>query len=485
MPGFSFSSVKAKNTMIVSIAIATIIFSVIISISVVEAFTNHLPSSPLTPSGSKITGGAADHAVPTSSLLIPLFAESENSRRSGNGGNGNGQRRRRKRPSSGSTSRDRGRGGARGGGGNANDYDYSGGNLKYGSGKYTQREHQGGVNLSSNGRSLQDQVYREDRQNVDRARGRPRGESGEGGNDFMGNDFGSRMDEIEEMERDLGMRGQGRRGGGQRGGQLGRPRDGGRFEDDFDEYEEEGPRRMGGGGLLRDMRGGMGGRDGRRDGRDEYGGMDMGGREEYGGQRNGRGGDYGGAGGGGMMSNNNGRGANIMGGSSKGRGGGYAGDNQQSMNELSNERRRYEEATGGYSYMDRDEQRDERDDFIDVNNGHERGSGIGTRSSTGGGGGGGRGGGSNFDRLMGRGSSRGGGREDYDDDYEMMRGGRERGGGDRRMNNGGRSGGRNGDYYEDDYDQRSDRGYNDQYGSGGSGSGRRGGGGGLLRDMMP
>merc|ERR1712238_652290 len=124
------------------------------------------------------------------------------------------------------------------------------------------------------------------------------------------------------------------------------------------------------------MRGGMGG--GRNGRREEYGGMGMGmgmgGREDYGRERHGRGGEYGGAGGGGgMMTNNNGRGANIMGGSSKGRGGGYAGDNQQRMNELSNERRRYEDATGGYSYMDPEEHRDERDDFIDVNNSNERG----------------------------------------------------------------------------------------------------------------
>jgi hypothetical protein len=42
------------------------------------------------------------------------------------------------------------------------DFDYSGGNLKYGTGKYQQRENDGytgGVNLSSNGRSMQHNIY--------------------------------------------------------------------------------------------------------------------------------------------------------------------------------------------------------------------------------------------------------------------------------------------------------------------------------------
>jgi hypothetical protein len=42
------------------------------------------------------------------------------------------------------------------------DFDYSGGNLKFGTGKYQQRENDGytgGVNLSTNGRSMQHNVY--------------------------------------------------------------------------------------------------------------------------------------------------------------------------------------------------------------------------------------------------------------------------------------------------------------------------------------
>ena len=103
-----------------------------------------------------------------------------------------------------------------GGYGGGQEFDYSGGNLKYGTGKYTQREndgYQGGVNMSRNGRSMQDNVYRQDRENVDRAMGRNR------------EDF-SRMDEVEDMERGMG---------------------GGRS------FHNGARDRMGGGGLLRDQ----------------------------------------------------------------------------------------------------------------------------------------------------------------------------------------------------------------------------------------
>jgi hypothetical protein len=242
-----------KNTTAIVAVIAAA--SIIISTSTVDAFSNtQIPSSPLSVSETSV-----------------LFA-----RRAGGGGGGGGST--------------MGGGGGRSGGGGSggNDYDYSGGNLKYGTGKYTQRAndgHNGGVNVSKNGRSMQDSVYREDRENVDRARGRPRDmddmedmgrggppmggmEGGGGGN----NDFGSRMGELEDMERDMGMR-------GQRGGPRG-------DRDEFMDMEGggEGARdRMGGrgGGLLRDMHGG---RD--RDGYDEFGSR----------------------GGGGMMTNSNGRG---------------------------------------------------------------------------------------------------------------------------------------------------------------------------------
>ena len=59
------------------------------------------------------------------------------------------------------------------------EYDYSGGNLRYGTGKYQQRAndgYSGGVNLSTNGRSMQHNVYRGDRgdygSSYDRAYGR-------------------------------------------------------------------------------------------------------------------------------------------------------------------------------------------------------------------------------------------------------------------------------------------------------------------------
>jgi hypothetical protein len=55
------------------------------------------------------------------------------------------------------------RGGARGNmNGAGADYDYSGGNLRYGTGKYQQRAndgYSGGVNISSNGRSMQHDIY--------------------------------------------------------------------------------------------------------------------------------------------------------------------------------------------------------------------------------------------------------------------------------------------------------------------------------------
>jgi hypothetical protein len=277
--------------------------------------------------------------------------------------------------------------------GGGNDYDYSGGNLKYGTGKFTQRESSGGVNLSKNGRSMQDSVYREDRNNVDRARGRPRG-------DFES--FGSRMDEIEDLERGMG------RGGG-RGGprdrmMRGGGRGGGMDVYDMDDFSDgSGIRdRMGGSGLLRDMQD-SGGRS-----RESYGYDDFGSPPK------------------------------VMGGSSRGRGGGYR--SNQFENSVSNERRRYEE----YGHR--------MGEFGDDDQG--RGNGIIDFESTGSRGGrrmnGGGGGASNFDRLMGRGGGRGGGRDHYDDhdggDYEMedMR----RGGGSRSMEHredyGGDFGGRGG-----------------------------------------
>lgn len=258
-----------NTTAIVAVIAAAATTSIIISTftTTVDAFSNtQIPSSPLSVSVLETTTSPA------------LFA-----RRGGGGG--------------GSTMGGSGGGRSSGGGGSSsggNDYDYSGGNLKYGTGKYTQRAndgHNGGVNVSQNGRSMQDSVYREDRENVDRARGRPRdmdmddismGRGGppmggmEGGNN---NDFGSRMGDLEDMERDMGMR-QGRGG----------PRRGDRDEEFMDMEGGGGARdRMGGrgggggGGLLRDMHGG--GRDD-RDGYDEFGSR----------------------GGGGMMTNSNGRG---------------------------------------------------------------------------------------------------------------------------------------------------------------------------------
>ena len=176
-------------------------------------------------------------------------------------------------------------------------------------------------------------------------------------------------------------------------------------------------------------------------------------------------------------------GGNVMGGSSKVRGGGYQRSNQN-MNELSNERRRYEEY--GYRGEGGD---DDNDGYID-----ER---TGQRMNSGGMGRGGRGGNSNFDRLMGRGGGgRSGDYDDYgDDEMMMMGGGRQRGG--RMMSGGG--GGRGGDEMMmggdrqrggrmmsggggrggDDYDRFDDF---DDYGGGRGGSG--GGRGGLLRDQQ-
>lgn len=252
---------------------------------------------------------------------LPIMARSENSKRSDD--------RERQR---------RGRGGPSGytnGGGE--DFDYSGGNLKYGTGKYTQRANDGyggGVNLSQNGRSMQDSVYREDRRNVDRARGRPR------------NDFGSRMDEIEDLERGMpreGMRDRMMRNG--RGGRGGMMRDA-NDEYDMDRFEGAGGQfgirdRMGGPGLLRDMQ------------EDRRGGSAYD--------------DFGAA-------------PKIMGGSSHRRGGGYR--SNQFDSGLTNERRRYEEF--GHRM---DDYYDERDGFVHENGGRRR-RGMGGRS--------------NFDRIMGR-----------------------------------------------------------------------------------
>jgi hypothetical protein len=248
------------------------------------------------------------------------MARSENSRRTDERGRGN-----RRGPQD--FDRDfggRDYGGAYGGG---QDFDYSGGNLKYGTGKFTQRENDGyGVNISKNGRSMQDSVYREDRNNVDRARGRPR------------NDFGSRMDEIEDLERGMrnpsgpreGMRDRIMRSRNGRGG--GMMRDANDLYD-VDGYGGGGIRDRIGGGLLRDL-------------------QDSGGRniESYG---------Y----------DNYGSPPKVMGGSSKGRGGGYR--SSQFEASLSNEHRRFNEF--GHRM----------DDMMDY--GHR-----------------GDGGPSNFDRLMGR-----------------------------------------------------------------------------------
>lgn len=192
--------------------------------------------------------------------------------------------------------------------GGQQDFDYSGGNLKYGTGKYTQREndgYQGGVNISENGRSMQDAVYREDRNNVDRARGRP--------------SYNSRMDEIEDLER--GMPREGMRDRMTRSRRNGM---GGDLYDERGDFPTMGMRdRMGGGGLLRDMQD-AGGRS-----RDMYNGYD----------------DFGPP-------------PKVMGGSSRGRHGGYR--SSQFESGLSNERRRYEE----YGFR-MDDYMDERDGLID------------------------------------------------------------------------------------------------------------------------
>lgn len=259
----------------------------------------------------------------------------------------------------------RGRGGPSEYSNGGEDFDYSGGNLKYGTGKYTQRVndgYQGGVNISQNGRSMQDSVYREDRHNVDRARGRPR------------NDFGSRMDEIEDLERGMGNRpreGMRDRMMRNRGGR-GMMRDANDMEDMDGFQGQYGVRdRMGGSGLLRDMQ------------------EDRGGRSAYD--------DFGSP-------------PKIMGGSSHGRGGGYR--SSQFSAGLSNERRRYEE----YGFR-MDDYLDERDGFVDRESGGRRRRGGGR---------------SNFDRIMGR-----DGRDEfgeYDDfhrhdneDYRRDSGGRGRG----------------------------------------------------------
>lgn len=291
--------------------------------------------------------------------------------------------------------------------GGGNDYDYSGGNLKYGTGKFTQRESSGGVNLSKNGRSMQDSVYREDRNNVDRARGRPRGEF---------ESFGSRMDEIEDLERGMG-RGGGR--GGPREGMRDRMmrgggggRGGGMDLYDMDEFGD-GPGirdRMGGSGLLRDMQD-SGGRSRESFGYDDFGSPPK-----------------------------------VMGGSSRGRGGGYR--SNQFENSISNERRRYEEYGHRMGEFGDDE--------------YSRGNGIIDFESTGSRGGGrrmGGGGSSNFDRLMGRGGGRGGGRDHYDEyegggggDYEMedyRRGGLGGRGMEHREDHGGDFGGRGGGLLRD------------------------------------
>lgn len=196
--------------------------------------------------------------------------------------------------------------------GGGQDYDYSGGNLKYGTGKYTQRGndgYQGGVNLSKNGRSMQDSVYREDRNNVDRARGRARSFD--------------RMDEIEDME--MGRRGSGGPREGMRDRMMrGRGRDGGFYEDSGFEGRGGIRDRMGGSGLLRDHQG----IDGRH--RERTYGYDDG----------------------------FGTPPKVMGGSSNSRGGGYR--SSQFEADISNERRRFED----YGFRI-DDYLDERDGVID------------------------------------------------------------------------------------------------------------------------
>jgi len=385
-----------------------------------------------------------------------------------------------------------GRGGRQGGG---QDYDYSGGNLKYGTGKYTQREndgYQGGVNISKNGRSMQDNVYREDRENVDRSRGRP----------GRGNDFGSRMDEIDDIERGMGGGMGNGMGNGMGGGMDGPPREGmrdrmmrnrggggrngghgGSLEDEMYDMDEFGRghggggpggpgagNRMGGGGLLRDLQD-VGGRN--RDGYDDFGSR------------------------GGNSMNSGGK---VMGGSSKGRGGGYR--SSQFQSNLTNERRRYEE------YGFRMEDYMEGGDIID-----ESGSRIkmGGRRRPGGGA-------SNFDRRrdnvgdggdyfpdefdgMGgefhRHGSRGmaGGMDPYRQGSQGMggggmdsfrQGGRVMGGSSNRRRNGNGNGnnemrgGRGGRQQFDDYNDYGGGDYGDDFGDDFPGGRGRGG---LLRDM--
>lgn len=277
--------------------------------------------------------------------------------------------------------------------GDRHEYDYSGGNLKYGTGKYTQREndgYQGGVNMSDNGRSMQDNVYREDRNNVDRARGRP--------------SYNSRMDEIEDLERGMGGPHEGMRD------RMMRDRRGGRGGDLFDDEGGfgRGPMgirdRMGGGGLLRDMQD-AGGRE-----RENYGVYD-----DFGSQ------------------------AKVMGGSSKSRGGGYR--SSQFEAGLSNERRRfgqYGSRMDGYMAG--------RDGIIDHDNFGDGGHYNRRRR-------GGDGRQSNFDRLMGRDRYDDYNDDYYGDSEDYYRGSGGRGMRESHHRNG-RRGGRQGHYddgYYDDY----------------------------------
>ena len=282
--------------------------------------------------------------------------------------------------------------------GGGQEYDYSGGNLKYGTGKYTQREndgYQGGVNISENGRSMQDAVYREDRNNVERARGRP--------------GYNSRMDEIEDLERGMGHPREGMRD------RMMRNRRSGRSGDLFDDEEGFGRGtmgfrdRMGGGGLLRDLQD-AGGRN-----RERFGGYD----------------DFVAP-------------PKVMGGSSKGRGGGYR--SSQFEAGLSNERRRYEE----YGFR-MDDYLDERDGIIDYESVGSGGSYNRRR--------GGDGRQSNFDRLMGRDRYDDYNDDYYGHMEDYQRGSGSRGMGESHNRNG-RRGGRRGNYddgYHGDYGD--ERGY--------------------------
>jgi len=277
--------------------------------------------------------------------------------------------------------------------GGQQEYDYSGGNLKYGTGKYTQRDndgYQGGVNISENGRSMQDAVYREDRNNVERARGRP--------------GYNSRMDEMDDLERGMGSPREGMRD------RMMRNRRNGRSHDLFDDEDGFGRGtmgfrdRMGGGGLLRDFQD-PGGRN-----RDDCGGYD----------------DFGSA-------------PKVMGGSSKGRGGGYR--SSQFEAGLSNERRRYEEF--GFRMED---YLDERDGIIDY---ESIGSGANYNRRRGGG----DGRPSNFDRIMGRDRYDDYNGNYHGDMEDHQRANGSRGMGEPHHRNG-RRGGRRGQYddgYDDDY----------------------------------